>query len=80
MLKNLTKVEMDEELKSDWPKTMAPQAQAITTALLRAERPISAEQLARMFKRANRQRVESLLKPLVGLGQAHITTAGLYLP
>ena len=66
--------------KRPWPKTLPGQAQAVRAVL--AERPTgrTPEQLARLFLRANTQRVTDILKTLVSLGQARMLEGDRYVP
>lgn len=65
--------------KPSWPKAIPEQVQAVRSALAAQSAPISAEQLARSFKRARTDRVGELLDTLVSLGQARHTEKGGYL-
>ncbi len=56
--------------KTPWPKTLPERAHAVRATLAAQLGPVTSEQLARTFLRANMERVEELLDTLVSLGQA----------
>jgi hypothetical protein len=56
--------------KRPWPKALPEQAQAVRAALAEHPAGLTAEQLARLFLRANTRLVADLLSTLVSLGQA----------
>ena len=56
--------------KRPWPKTLPEQAQAVRAVLAEQPTGLTPEQLARLFLRANTQRVTDMLNTLVSLGQA----------
>lgn len=53
-----------------WPKALADQARAVRQSLAAQPAAVTADQLARLFQRANRDRIAELLDTLVSLGQA----------
>jgi len=61
-----------------WPKTIPDQVQEVCAALENQLTPVSAEVIARCFKRAKVERVTELLDTLVSLGQAQKTENQLY--
>ncbi len=63
-----------------WPKTLPEQAQAVRAVLAEQPTGLTAEQLARLFLRANTQRVTDILKTLVSLGQARMLEGDRYVP
>jgi len=56
--------------KLPWPKTLPERAQAVRSALSSQKAPLTADQLAKLFLRANVDKVEELLDTLASLGQA----------
>ena len=52
-----------------WPKTLPEQIKSLRDALVEQPAPISAEQLARAFSRAQTRKVEELLETLQAIGQ-----------
>jgi len=63
-----------------WPKTLPEQAQAVRAVLAEQPTGLSPDQLARLFHRANTQRVTDMLNTLVSLGQARALGANRYVP
>ncbi len=61
-----------------WPKTLPEQAQAVRAVLAEQPTGLTAEQLARLFLRANTQRVTDMLNTLVSLGQARTLEGDRY--
>jgi len=55
--------------KHPWPKTLPEQVQALRRVLAEQPAPLSAEQLARRFSRAQTKKVDELLLTLADLGQ-----------
>ena len=55
--------------KHPWPKTLPEQVQALRRVLAEQPAPLSAEQLARRFSRAQTKKVDELLQTLADLGQ-----------
>ena len=66
--------------KRPWPKTLPEQAQAVRAVLADQPTGLTPEQLARLFLRANTQRVTDMLNTLVSLGQARMLEEGRYVP
>jgi len=64
--------------KLAWPKALPEQVQALRGVLLAAPGPLTGEQLARAFTRAQTRKVEELLETLVALGQATRNPDGCY--
>jgi hypothetical protein len=64
--------------KQPWPKTLPEQVQALRAALAASPSPVTAEQLARSFTRAQTSRVADLLETLATLGQARKLEDGRY--
>ena len=71
-------VELQPPKKRSWPKALAEQAQAVRTALTAFNRPATAEEVARSFKRARTDRVAELLETLASLGQCRALDGGRY--
>jgi hypothetical protein len=66
------------EKKTDWPKKLAAQAQAVAQRLQSAEKPVTAAELAKRFNKAKEADVAELLETLVTLGKARATHGGKY--
>ncbi len=66
--------------KRPWPKTLPEQAQAVRAVLAEQPAGLTPEQLARIFLRANTQRVTDMLNTLVSLGQARVLEGDRYVP
>jgi hypothetical protein len=66
--------------KRPWPKTLPEQAQAVRAVLAEQSTGLTAQHLARLFLRANTQRVTDMLNTLVSLGQARVLEGGRYVP
>ncbi len=64
--------------KMPWPKTLPERAQAIRAALASQVAPVTPEQLAKNFLRANVDKVEELLDTLASLGQARELSDGRF--
>jgi hypothetical protein len=64
--------------KLPWPSTLAEQASALRAALASLSKPASADELAKRFSRANKDRLHELLDTLVSLGQARRLPNDLY--
>ena len=64
--------------KLAWPKTLPEQVQALRGALVTAPGPLTTEQLARGFTRAQTRKVQELLETLVAIGQATRNADGCY--
>jgi hypothetical protein len=64
--------------KLPWPKTLPERAQAVRTALAAQRMPVTSEQLAKTFLRANVDKVEELLDTLASLGQARELADGRF--
>jgi len=56
--------------KPAWPKSLPDQARAVRAALVARPGPATADEVAKSFKGANKDRVADLLATLVSLGQA----------
>jgi hypothetical protein len=78
LIEDEVKAEVKTEEKKSWPASMAEQAQVVRQALLAAEGPVTARQVAASFTKARPARVEELLETLVLLGQARQLTKGQY--
>jgi hypothetical protein len=57
--------------KRAWPKTLPEQFDAVREVLSAAEAPLRAEEVARNFTRANRNKVAEVLETLDALSQVH---------
>ena len=64
--------------KLAWPKSLPEQVQALRGALVTAPGPLTTEQLARGFTRAQTRKVQELLETLVALGQIRRNEEGCY--
>jgi SAM-dependent methyltransferase len=64
--------------KAPWPRSLAEQARAVRSALAAFAGVATAEQLARTFARAPKDRVAELLKTLASLGQAREVGEGRF--
>ncbi len=64
--------------KRPWPKTLPEQAQAVRAVLADQSTGLTPGQLARLFLRANTQRVTDMLNTLVSLGQARTLEGDRY--
>jgi hypothetical protein len=64
--------------KAPWPKGLAEQAQVVCGALVHRGAPVTVDQVAGGFRRANRGRVEEILETLASLGQARIVDQDRY--
>ncbi|MGH9966356.1 MAG: class I SAM-dependent DNA methyltransferase, partial [Pyrinomonadaceae bacterium] len=67
-----------KKAKLIWPKTIPEQARAVRHALTSQVGAVTPRQVAKLFSRANVDRVEELLQTLVSLGQARETEEGHY--
>jgi hypothetical protein len=67
-----------KKAKLPWPKTLPERAQAVRTALAVQRAPVTSEQLAKTFLRANVDKVEELLDTLASLGQARELADGRF--
>lgn len=63
-----------------WPTELPAQVQAIRDTLAARRTPLSAEEVARQFRRANRARVAEVLTTLAALGQARKIDGDRFLP
>lgn len=61
-----------------WPGSLPEQAAAVAAVLAAQTNPVSAEQIAKAFKRAKRDRVAELLETLASLGQVRRLEEGRY--
>ena len=68
----------DKSVKREWPKGRAAQAKAVLTVLRDCDGPLTADELAQRFTRAQRETIDELLQALVTLGQARRTRGGKY--
>ena len=66
--------------KATWPKGLAEQARVVRGALVHRGAPVTVDQVARGFQRANRGRVEEILETLASLGQARAVGEDRYAP
>ncbi len=66
--------------KSDWPRSLPEQFQALRSALAAQPAPASPEDLARTFNRAPRAKVAELLETLASLGHARRLPDGRFAP
>ena len=73
-----TAVAATPQKKHAWPKTIPEQVQALRGALVTAPGPLTSEQLARGFNRAQTKKVQELLETLVALGQVNRNEEGCY--
>jgi hypothetical protein len=64
--------------KAPWPRSLPEQARAVRNALAAFAGVATAEQLARTFARAPKDRVAQLLKTLASLGQAREVEEGRF--
>ena len=64
--------------KHPWPRSLPEQVQALRAVLDAQPSPVTAEQLARQFKRAQTKKVEELLQTLTALGNVRQTANNLY--
>ena len=55
--------------KRPWPKTLPEQMQVLRRAVAEQPAPLSAEQIARQFTRAQTKKVKELLDTLAAIGQ-----------
>jgi hypothetical protein len=62
--------------KQVWPKALPDQVRAVRSALDDSNEPMTAEQIARQFKRARTGRVQELVDTLVSLGQCRLLEDG----
>lgn len=67
------------QIKLAWPSTLAEQAQAVRTALSTSSEPATANDLARLFTRAQTPKVAQILETLATLGQARRVAESRYL-
>lgn len=58
--------------KRPWPKTLPAQFEAVRDVLDAAETPLRAEDVARNFSRANKNKVTEVLHTLNALSQVHM--------
>jgi hypothetical protein len=65
--------------KRPWPKALPEQVRAIRAALAEQPSPLTAEQVARSFTRAQSKRVAELLETLVTFGKARLTDDQRYM-
>jgi hypothetical protein len=65
-------------IKNPWPKSLPDQVRLLRAALAAHPAPVTAEELARSFARAQTNRVADLLETLTDLGQARKLEDGRY--
>ena len=65
-------------MKHAWPKGRAAQAKAVLTVLRDCAAPVTGDELAQRFVRAQRDVVDELLHALVALGHARRTRGGKF--
>ncbi|MEX2304184.1 MAG: DNA methyltransferase [Bryobacterales bacterium] len=65
--------------KRQWPKTLPDQVRAIRATLAEQPSPVTAEQVARTFTRAQSKRIAELLETLVTFGKARLTDDQRYI-
>lgn len=68
-----------KKAKLPWPKTLPERAQAVRSALSSQKIPLTSEQLAKLFLRANVEKVDELLVTLASLGQARELPDGRFI-
>ena len=64
--------------KAAWPKSLPDQVQAIRQHLATAAKPLTADDLTKLFTRANAERIEDVLDTLVVTGTARRLRGGKY--
>ena len=64
--------------KAAWPKSLPDQVQAIRQHLATAEKPLTANDLTKLFTRANAERIEDVLDTLVVTGTARKLRGGKF--
>ena len=64
--------------KAAWPKSLPDQVQAIRQHLATAEKPLTANDLTKLFTRANAERIEDVLETLVVTGTARRLRGGKF--
>jgi hypothetical protein len=69
---------LETTTRSEWPKGLADQAQAVRRILLSTSSPADSAAIASHFKRARVERIEELLATLASLGQARTVSDGRY--
>jgi hypothetical protein len=67
-----------KEKKQTWPKTLPEQARLVRAALTASAKPVSAEELAKLFKSARVDKITELLETLTSLGQARQPERGRF--
>ena len=65
--------------KPPWPRTLPEQVKAVRSALAAHPAGLTAEQLARTFRRGRVDRVAELLETLASLGQARALDSGAFI-
>ena len=63
---------------SEWPKTREAQAKAGAGALRESDGPVTPDELAKRFTRAQRDTIEELLQAMVTLGLARRVRGGKF--
>ncbi len=66
--------------KQAWPGALADQVRGVRAALAVQPGPATPADIARVFNRANKTRVQELLETLAALGQARDVGGGRYIP
>ena len=64
--------------KAAWPKSLPDQVQAIRQHLATAEKPLTADDVTKLFTRANAERIEEVLETLVLTGTARRLRGGKF--
>ena len=64
--------------KAAWPKSLPEQVQAIRQHLATAEKPLTADDVTKLFTRANAERIEEVLETLVLTGTARRLRGGKF--
>ena len=64
--------------KAAWPKSLPDQVQAIRQHLATAEKPLTADDVTKLFTRANAERIEEVLDTLVLTGTARRLRGGKF--
>lgn len=64
--------------KLPWPKKLSEQVQSIAQQLVAAAKPVTSEEIAKRFTRANLDQVDEVLETLVTLGKAREVKSGKF--
>ncbi len=76
--KEAVAVASGKQEKLPWPKTLAEQAKAVRAALTSDSGVVTADQLAKRFRSAKKDKIAELLETLVSLGQARKVEEGKF--